>query len=147
MEHVTYKLRTLFSFYKDYILYLLQIQYKLIRTNLNEMLIKRKNIIQFVKTGEKYNNNDMLICKDNGDFMPKTTIRRYWNTLQKNLNLTKHYRIHDLRHYNAILMLQNGVSDKIARDRLGHTTVQMTDRYQHTTKALDKTNADKIKIF
>lgn len=96
-------------------------------------------------TGLDYNDNDMLICKDDGSFKPHTTVERNWRELFEDNKAP--FRIHDLRHYNAILMLKNGVPDKVARDRLGHTTLQMTDRYQHTTREIDQENAKKIKLF
>ncbi|MBQ8298628.1 MAG: site-specific integrase [Clostridia bacterium] len=96
-------------------------------------------------TGQPYHDNDLLICKDNGDPKPHTTVERNWRELFEDNKAP--FRIHDLRHYNAILMLKNGVPDKVARDRLGHTTLQMTDRYQHTTKEIDQENAKKIKLF
>ena len=93
-------------------------------------------------TGEPYHDNDLLICKDNGDPKPHTTVQRNWRELFPD-NKAK-FRIHDLRHFNAILMLRNNVPDKVARDRLGHKDVQMTDRYQHTTRSIDAENAIKI---
>ena len=44
-----------------------------------------------------------------------------------------HYRFHDLRHYNASVMLSMGVPDKYAMERMGHATNNMLKTvYQHT---------------
>ncbi|EPR10121.1 tyrosine-type recombinase/integrase [Ruminiclostridium papyrosolvens] len=68
---------------------------------------------------------------------------RFKNFLSRN-NL-KPIRFHDLRHFNAIIMLENGVSDKVAADRLGHANPNVTKSiYQHTTKKLDTDAANKI---
>lgn len=41
-------------------------------------------------------------------------------------------RLHDLRHYNASIMLALGVPDKYAMERMGHSTTDMLKRvYQH----------------
>ncbi len=41
-------------------------------------------------------------------------------------------RLHDLRHYNASIMLALGVPDKYAMERMGHSTADMLKRvYQH----------------
>lgn len=48
-------------------------------------------------------------------------------------------RFHDLRHFNAIVMLKYGVSDKVASGRLGHSQVQITrEIYQHVLPDMDK---------
>lgn len=45
----------------------------------------------------------------------------------------QHYRFHDLRHYNASVMLSMGVPDKYAMERMGHATNNMLKTvYQHT---------------
>lgn len=47
------------------------------------------------------------------------------------LNLP-HFRFHDLRHYNASVLLAMGVPDKYAQARLGHATnVMLKTVYQH----------------
>jgi len=53
-------------------------------------------------------------------------------------------RFHDLRHYNAILMLKNGVSDKVASERLGHNVATLRKTYQHVLSEMDESAADKI---
>lgn len=54
-------------------------------------------------------------------------------------------RFHDLRHINATLMLQEGVSAKVAQARLGHSTTAITlDIYSHVTKSLQADSAERI---
>lgn len=44
-----------------------------------------------------------------------------------------HFRFHDLRHFNASLMMANGIPDKYAIERMGHsTTAILRSVYQHT---------------
>lgn len=46
-----------------------------------------------------------------------------------------HYRFHDLRHFNASLMLATGLPDKYAMKRMGHATNNMLKTvYQHTIR-------------
>lgn len=40
-------------------------------------------------------------------------------------------RFHDLRHFNATMMLKKGVPDKIAAGMLGHANTDITKKYQH----------------
>lgn len=70
-----------------------------------------------------------------GEYVVKT----YRNQLYKRLDsLCKkcdvpHYRFHDLRHYQASVMLALGVPDKYAMERMGHASNNMLKTvYQHT---------------
>jgi len=48
-----------------------------------------------------------------------------------------HIRLHDLRHFNATMMMKYGVRDTIAAGRLGHSQVDMTRKYQHSSSDMD----------
>lgn len=64
------------------------------------------------------------------------TITNQFCAMRNELGLP--YRLHDLRHYNASIMLALGVPDKYAMERMGHSTTSMLKNvYQHTMK--DKT--------
>ena len=54
-------------------------------------------------------------------------------------------RLHDLRHYNAVIMMKKGIPDKVAADRLGHSNVStLRNVYQHVLKDMDQTAASEI---
>lgn len=54
-------------------------------------------------------------------------------------------RFHDLRHFNAIIMLKYGISDKVAAERLGHAQVStLKNIYQHVLDEMDESAANKI---
>lgn len=45
----------------------------------------------------------------------------------------EHFRFHDLRHFNASLMMSEGIPDKYAIERMGHSTAAILKSvYQHT---------------
>lgn len=57
-------------------------------------------------------------------------------------------RLHDLRHYNASIMLALGVPDKYAMERLGHATPHMLKNvYQHTLSDKQAEIAGQIETF
>jgi integrase len=57
----------------------------------------------------------------------------------------KHIRFHDLRHFNATMMLRSGISDKEAAARLGHSDPNITRKiYQHVLKDMNRKDADKL---
>ncbi len=61
-----------------------------------------------------------------------------------NKNGLPHFRFHDLRHYNASVMLMENIPDKYAMERGGWSTMSvMKDRYQHTFSA-EKIKNEKI---
>ncbi len=54
-----------------------------------------------------------------------------FSKLLKRLDIP-HFRFHDLRHYNASLMLSLGIPNKYAQERMGHATDNMLKNvYQH----------------
>lgn len=59
-----------------------------------------------------------------------------------------HFRFHDLRHYNASVMLALGVPDKYAMERMGHSTNTMLKSvYQHTMEDKRKEISQNINSF
>lgn len=92
---------------------------------LNGMDHKTKNIVNAYQ-GELYKTLDK-ICKKNG--LP-------------------HYRFHDLRHFQASVMLALGVPDKYAMERMGHSSTNMLKNvYQHTIHAKSEEVADTVDNF
>lgn len=58
------------------------------------------------------------------------------------------YRFHDLRHYQASVMLSMGVPDKYAMERMGHASTNMLKNvYQHTMSEKSKEVAASIDEF
>ena len=59
-----------------------------------------------------------------------------------------HYRFHDLRHYQASVMLALGVPDKYAMERMGHASTNMLKNvYQHTMKSKSEEVADRVDAY
>ncbi len=76
-------------------------------------------------------------------WMPKS-LSEHFNKLLDRYELD-HIRLHDLRHFNAVIMLRNGITDKEAAERLGHSTVQtLRNVYQHVLYDMDDAAANKI---
>lgn len=54
-------------------------------------------------------------------------------------------RFHDLRHFNAVVMMMDGISDKVAAERLGHSQVKtLREVYQHVLEDADIEAANKL---
>lgn len=84
-------------------------------------------------------NDDKIITR----WMPDSYSKRFKTLLEK-YNLP-HIRLHDLRHYNAVIMMNRGIPDKVAAERLGHAQVStLRDIYQHVLKDMDATAANEL---
>lgn len=70
-----------------------------------------------------------------GQYKPSSYSHHFKDLLYD--NDLPHIRLHDLRHFNASMMMKYGVKDKIAAERLGHSQVQMTRQYQHSSSEMD----------
>lgn len=73
---------------------------------------------------------------DNIQVVPLTgaAIYKRFKRLQKQLGMND-FRFHDLRHYNASVMLALGIPDKYAMERIGHSSnAILRNVYQHTMK-------------
>lgn len=73
---------------------------------------------------------------DNIQVVPLTgaAIYKRFKRLQKQLGMND-FRFHDLRHYNASVMLALGIPDKYAMERIGHASnAILRNVYQHTMK-------------
>ena len=73
-------------------------------------------------------------------------ITKHWCILCKQLGIS--CRFHDLRHYNASVMLSLGVPDKYAMQRMGHATTHMLKTtYQHIIHEKERETAAKIDAY
>jgi len=79
---------------------------------------------------------------DGTPYSPSSVSKTFKLFLERN-NLPK-IRLHDLRHFNATMMLRHGVSEREAMERMGHANATMIKKYQHVLKEMDRANADKL---
>jgi integrase len=98
-------------------------------------------IIPFFK---QYKGIGLVCCNDNGSIVSGGTYSHRFKDLLKKAELP-HIRFHDLRHFNATMMLKYGVSDKEAAGRLGHATPNtLRQTYQHILDSMETNGADKL---
>mgnify|MGYP000882734783 CR=1 FL=1 len=83
--------------------------------------------------------NDKVITQ----WKPTTYSERYRSLLDR--HKLPDCRLHDLRHYNAVILMNRGIPDKVAAERLGHSQVStLRDVYQHVMKDMDETAASEL---
>ena len=58
------------------------------------------------------------------------------------------FRLHDLRHTSASLMLSAGIHPKIVSERLGHSSITITlDLYSHVIPGMQADAAEKLGVM
>ena len=99
-----------------------------------------KLTIDALKRWRKKNVDSVYVINE---FNPNTYSGHFKLLLEK--NSLPPTRFHALRHFSATYMLKEGVPDKVASERLGHSTVATTrEIYQHVLKEMDKEAATKL---
>ncbi len=96
--------------------------------------------------GEKYNNEyNLVFTKEDGSpFLPQYATRQF-NDVAKKAGLSE-FRLHDLRHTHATLMLKAEVHPKVVQERLGHASITVTlDTYSHVIPSMQKEAVQKLK--
>lgn len=93
---------------------------------------------------DEYSDHNLVCCKPNGEPVNPSSYSREFSKLLKNNNLP-HIRFHDLRHFNATVMLKNDIPVKVASERLGHSNTAITqDTYQYVLDEMDEEASRKI---
>lgn len=97
-----------------------------------------------LQLGATYQNNDLVCCRDDGNpYHTGSFSHKFANLLKK--HGLKRIRLHDIRHTNATLMLENGIPAKIASERLGHSGIAITlDTYSHVSPIMQKDAVEKL---
>lgn len=92
--------------------------------------------------GQCYNDNDLVLCHEDGSPCEPSYIYHCFQKLLKANNFP-HLRVHDLRHTAATLLLAQGVDIKLVSHQLRHSDVSITQNlYEHVTEKLARTSAD-----
>jgi len=110
--------------------------------------LKKKQSEYKLLYGPDYNNKyNLVFCKANGDILYPNTATKRFNLITKKADL-EDFRLHDLRHTHATLMLEAGVHPKVVQERLGHSTITTTlDTYSHVIPSMQKESVKKYKNY
>ena len=81
--------------------------------------------------GTSYVDRDLVFPNDLGEFLNPMALTRTLDRVCKRLGDSK-IRLHDLRHFHASILIQEGSSPVMISRRLGHSSPSMTlDTYGH----------------
>jgi len=95
--------------------------------------VRKKQLEKAFKLGrDSFNPNDLVFIEKNGSFINPNKYSNEFRRVIKEYGFRK-IRLHDLRHAFGTILLQEGVSHKLIKDLLGHSTIVTTlDIYTHT---------------
>lgn len=101
----------------------------------------RKNIL-----GDQWSKLNLVITGEfGGVFNTSNFTSRYFKPLLKKIGAPEGFKFHDLRHTHATLLLLMGIPVKVVSERLGHSTIAMTqDTYAHV---LPEMQAEVVKVL
>jgi integrase len=84
---------------------------------------------------ECWQDNDLVFCTSIGTPIEPRNVRRKLDSLMKDSGM-RYFRLHDIRHFFASLLLAQGVELKMVSELLGHSSIRITgDIYAHVMPA------------
>ncbi len=107
---------------------------------------RRTQLARRMKLGAAYSNHDFVFATEVGTpLLASNLTRRHFKPILKKAGLPMEFRLYDLRHSCATLLLSNGVSPKIVAERLGHSTIVMTlDTYSHVLPSMQQDATEEL---
>ncbi len=107
---------------------------------------RRKQAEERLKAGADYQKHDLVFATPEGSpLMPRNLKRRHFRPILKAAKLPDDFRLYDLRHSCATLLLSAGENPKVVSERLGHATITLTlDVYSHVLPTMQQAAAAKL---
>ena len=86
--------------------------------------------------------NDLVFTWEDGRPMRPATVSHAFTRIVRRGGL-EGFRLHDLRHSHASLMLKEGVHPQVVSERLGHASISITlDTYSHVLPGIQRAAAE-----
>ena len=99
-------------------------------------------ILVMAQLGATYEDNGLVFPGPVGKPLDPATLTRNFEKLVMRTMMGR-FRLHDLRHFHASMLLKAGVHLKVVQERLGHSSIAITaDTYSHVAPSLQKEAAD-----
>jgi integrase len=107
---------------------------------------KRQQLEQRLKLGSAYQNNDLVFPTSLGTPLNlRNLFHRGFKKILEKAGLPQDFRLYDLRHSCATLLLSANENPKIVSERLGHASIVLTlDVYSHVLPNMQQAATDKL---
>ncbi len=105
---------------------------------------KREQAEELLRLGVRQGGDTLLCARADGEPMPPRSLTHEFAKVSGR-NGVPRVRFHDLRHSHATQLLLAGVHPKIAQERLGHSSINITlDLYSHVSVTMQEDAAAKL---
>jgi integrase len=107
---------------------------------------RRTQAEERLKAGASYQQHDLVFATSEGSpLMPRNLKRRHFRPILKTAKLPDDFRLYDLRHSCATLLLAAGENPKVVSERLGHASITLTlDVYSHVLPTMQQAAAERL---
>ena len=97
-----------------------------------------KQLLRQVELDGAYSDQGLVFPGSLGGPIDPSVLTRTFEKLVSRIGLTA-TRLHDLRHFHATLLLQQGTNPKVVQERVGHSSFAITmDTYSHVAPGFQK---------
>jgi integrase len=93
--------------------------------------------------GDQWADHDLVFCLDDGRPLDSKVDHRRWYELLDNAKVER-WRLYDARHSAATMLLLQDVPIRVVMAILGHSSIQVTMKYQHAVEEAMKDAAEKM---
>lgn len=105
----------------------------------------KNNMENKLKYGELYMNNNLIFCKENGDYIDNKKPNRHLKSALKNAGIKSDIHYHSLRHIFITNCLSRDINPRTVMDSVGHTDIKITMLvYAEIDKDKNKKEYEKI---
>lgn len=110
------------------------------------ILHRRQQNEHRLKLGTTYQNNELCFAAEAGTPLYRRNLfQRHFKKLLGIAGLPTSFRLYDLRHSCATLLLAAGENPKVVSERLGHASIVLTlDTYSHVLPTMQQAATDKL---
>lgn len=108
--------------------------------------LKEDRILQLSDDGQEFHEYSPVFVSPKGKRVnDRNVINRYFKPLLKRVGIPGVFRLYDLRHSTASLLLRLNVHPKVVAEMLGHADITLTlNTYTHVTPGLQQEAAEKL---
>jgi integrase len=109
--------------------------------------LKREQAETLLLVGVRHTDETLLCGKFDGSPMPPRSLTHEFAKVAGMVKGVPRIRFHDIRHSHATELLSAGVHPKIAQERLGHSSINVTlDLYSHVVQTMQEDAAAKLDL-
>lgn len=109
---------------------------------------RKAQLEERLAAGAAYVDNGIVFAGQRGQHLNEKTLGYHLKQILDRAGLPNRFRVYDLRHTCATLLLAANVNPKIVSERLGHSTVVLTlDTYSHVLPTMQRAAADQLEAM